>query len=268
MRVHVLSDLHLEFYPMKPAPLVGDMLALAGDIVTLPHLGRLAEVAQHYVRAQRPVFFVPGNHEYYGSGMAQALRHLRRALRDSGITLLHNRLVELLGVRVFGSTLWTDYELPIGGRVLPHAMRTAQAQLGDHRFITLGRGAQRRVFEPADALAAHRKALRLLDLALSRPFEGKTVVISHHGVHPGSVHRKWADSALTPAFVSDLRHVIRKHRPALMVHGHVHDSAQYEDGATRVAVNPRGYPLSRHPLPGKRMRFENARFDRALTVDI
>ena len=46
----------------------------------------------------------------------------------------------------------------------------------------------------------------------------------------------------------------------LWVHGHTHDSFDYEVNGTRVLCNPRGY--------AKDGRNENARFDVNLCVDV
>ena len=43
------------------------------------------------------------------------------------------------------------------------------------------------------------------------------------------------------AFVSDLSEVIERREPDLWVHGHVHDSFDYQVGRTRVVSNPKGY---------------------------
>jgi len=56
--------------------------------------------------------------------------------------------------------------------------------------------------------------------------------------------------------VSDLEGLILASRPALWVHGHVHDSHDYRIGSTRIVCNPRGY------------HSENPSFDPALVVEV
>jgi len=46
---------------------------------------------------------------------------------------------------------------------------------------------------------------------------------------------------LTPAYASRLENLICAHEPALWVHGHLHDSVDYQLCETRVVCNPRGY---------------------------
>ena len=50
--------------------------------------------------------------------------------------------------------------------------------------------------------------------------------------------------------------MIEEQRPALWVHGHTHDSCDYQVGVTRVVCNPRGY------------EDENKRFDPELVVTV
>ncbi len=51
-------------------------------------------------------------------------------------------------------------------------------------------------------------------------------------------HPRFAGTLLNAAFVSDLTPLIEK--ADLWIHGHVHDSFDYEIGDTRVIANPRG----------------------------
>lgn len=62
MRIHVLSDLHLEFSPfIAPQVTASDVVILAGDIHVKGHGVPWARPA-----FEGPVLYVPGNHEFYG----------------------------------------------------------------------------------------------------------------------------------------------------------------------------------------------------------
>ena len=76
---------------------------------------------------------------------------------------------------------------------------------------------------------------------LAEAWPGKTVVVSHHAPSALSVHPRFARDLLTPAFASNLEHLMGAERVALWVHGHVHDPFDYEVYGTRVVCNPRGY---------------------------
>ena len=46
---------------------------------------------------------------------------------------------------------------------------------------------------------------------------------------------------LTPAFASNLENLMDGDRVALWIHGHMHESFDYEIYGTRIVCNPRGY---------------------------
>ena len=50
-----------------------------------------------------------------------------------------------------------------------------------------------------------------------------------------------ARDLLTSAFASNLEDLMESDRAALWVHGHMHESFDYEVYGTRVVCNPRGY---------------------------
>jgi calcineurin-like phosphoesterase family protein len=73
------------------------------------------------------------------------------------------------------------------------------------------------------------------------PFDGKTVVVTHHAPSSQSVHPRYANDLLTPAFASNLENLMDGDRAALWIHGHMHDPFDYEIYGTRVVCSPRGY---------------------------
>jgi hypothetical protein len=91
----------------------------------------------------------------------------------------------------------------------------------------------------------HRSARQWLLAALAEPWAGRTVVVTHHAPHRGSLAACFERSGLSPAFVNDLPAACFD-GVALWVHGHTHDSFDYlvprpGGGTCRVVCNPRGY---------------------------
>jgi Icc-related predicted phosphoesterase len=115
---------------------------------------------------------------------------------------------------------------------------------------------QWRRFRPEEALLSHTTSRIFLNTTLAVPFAGPTVVITHHGVHWGSVHSQFKRDMLIPAYVSDLSDTIEAHQPTLWVHGHVHTSFDYRVGETRIVCNAHGYGD------------ENPDFDGRLVVEV
>ena len=68
MRIQILSDLHIEFQGNTIPPFAPDaeLVILAGDLAPV-HTRRVGDIARRWASADR-VLYVPGNHEFYGSG--------------------------------------------------------------------------------------------------------------------------------------------------------------------------------------------------------
>lgn len=78
---------------------------------------------------------------------------------------------------------------------------------------------------------------------LAESFDGQTAVVTHHAPSSRSVHPRYARDQLTPPFASNLESLIEGEWAALWVHGHTHESFDYEIYGTQIVCNPRGYAL-------------------------
>lgn len=268
MKIHVLSDLHLEFSeqhpPFEPPHTDADVVVLAGDIDN----GTRAFDWAESTFPDKTVLYVPGNHEYYGAEISEASGDLRARADDSpNVHLLDNDELVFDGVRFLGTTLWTDFRL-FGQDNLRPAISESLKYVLDFRAIHNGRGS---LLTPEQTIDFHRNALAFLEHGLAKPFRGQTVVISHHAPHRGSLHPRWAAHLTSAAFISDLTRLLGK--PALWIHGHTHNGFDYTVNGTRVIANPMGYRTSNwqarepHNTPAW-VTCENASFDAALTVSV
>lgn len=237
MRLRLLSDLHLEHFDSPPElpEASADAVILAGDI----HAGiqGLGWAAERF--AGTPILYVPGNHEFYGSGMSVLRRELAAEAARLGIQLLDNCSLTLDGVRFHGTTLWSDFALYAGQPDHDPELTEARALalMPDFRIIEQPEGA---VFTPAESRRLHAEALAWLDAELARPFSGPRVVISHHAPLAACIPGRYRGDALSPAFASHLPQLMG--RMDLWLHGHVHEPVDLEAGGTRVIANPGGYP--------------------------
>ncbi len=230
MKLHILNDLHTEFEDFEPPATDADAVVLAGDIGVGMDGLRWAET--HF--PDRPVIYVPGNHEFYHHDIA--LIDKLKAEAPCHIHVLDDDQVIINGVRFLGCILWTDFEL-FGEADKVFAMQQARQRMTDFSII---RNSGRR-FAPEDAIGLHTSSRNWLAAMLAEPFAGKTVVVTHHAPSSRSVHPRYASDLLTPAFASNLEHVMDGDRVALWVHGHMHEPFDYEIHGTRVVCNPRGY---------------------------
>lgn len=254
MKIQIFSDLHFDVREPKAIEVKPDVdaVVVAGDVCEGVQRG-FAYLRQ-IVPMQVPIIAVLGNHEFYRRCWSEELAQARAAAPHYGIHLLEDDLVILGAGRFIGASLWTDYAL-FGMHNLPQAMLAAGGGLNDHKRIKWSKEPWRR-FRPQEALLLHKRSRAFIETTLAAPFDGATVVVTHHAPHPGSIHSSYKSDLLTAAYVSDLTAVIEAGRPDLWVHGHVHESFDYRVGVTRVICNPHGYGT------------ENRSFDPALVVEI
>ncbi len=252
MKLHILSDLHLEFCTFDPAPTDADVVILAGDIAV-----GMAGIQWALQKFQVPVIYVPGNHEYYHADLN--IRSEMHALAaGSHVHVLDDRSVTLAGVRFVGLTLWTDFDL-FGAALRDQAMQATQQNIRDFHVIT----DQGQPFTVDRSRLLHQRSRRWLAEQLEAPVEGSnaTVVVTHHAPHRGSLAQRYANDLTSAAFISNLDMLMGK--AALWVHGHTHTSFDYAVAGTRVLCNPRGYvqPDGRRPP-------ENPAFAPALIAEV
>jgi DNA repair exonuclease SbcCD nuclease subunit len=255
MRIALLSDLHLSVQGMPQPPTDADVVVLAGDLGRPP---RAMEWARAY---EQPVVFVAGNHEFYGSDLASTHAALREHARGTSVRVLEREawVHEESGVRFLGCTLWSDYRLFASIDERTAALAQAAGLVRDFTHIKVAADFDER-FTPALSQSLFDASVAWLESQFATPHDGPTVVVTHFAPSRGSVAARFAGSPLNACFVSDLDARIERWRPALWLHGHVHDSFDYRLGATRVVANPRGY--------APKGEIENRAFDPGLVLDV
>lgn len=243
IRFHILSDLHIDSYARRGLPIGEiptndcDAVLIAGDIAN-------SDFAVNWLTEQseklgKPIFVITGNHEYFGEDVTLFDKKLDHLLTQGkgNITLLQQKAVDFMGIRLLGCTLWTDYQYQANQDTLP----TALAFMQDYRSIAYAGG----LFNPEDSIQLHWQQRDWLQAELKKAEKDNvpTVVMTHHAISPNSVSQKYADMPSNAGFVSDLSDwLVQPWSPKLWVHGHTHEAFDYVQGNTRVVVNPRAYP--------------------------
>lgn len=235
-----MSDLHLEATPLALEPVNADVVVLAGDIAPVVH-----GTAPRWARKQfpkEPIVWVLGNHEHYGfpADMDACIAAARDLAREFDIHLLAQDSAVIHGVRFLGCTLWTDFRLQGTPELSMTRARLSMSDFSGSILIAEDVG-QARFFRPQDSVEIHRRSVAWLHDELTRPFDGKTVVVTHHAPHPRCEHPSHLNGPLPPAFCSDLSRLIQRHHPSLWISGHTHASHDFMIGATRLLSNQRGY---------------------------
>lgn len=281
MKIQIFSDLHADVSNTKPIVIGADVdvVAVAGDIkegaensfVTLRSI----------VPETTPIVMTMGNHEYYHRFLDEELEFAKAIGPNFNIQLLENRSTVMHNVRLSGASLWTDYRL-FGDHNAAAAMHAARVGMNDHRLISWKRHPWQR-FRPQEALMLHARSRAFFAETLATPFDGAaSVFLSHHAPDFRSVAPRYATDILTAAFASNMldellgevpeRDLIEtnpninptnsvrgetRSRVDLIIHGHVHNSADYHVGpTTRVVCNPHGYGM------------ENPDFNPSLIIEV
>ena len=257
MKIHVMSDLHLEFAPLELPG--GDTLLLAGDICVAAHLekNRTDDKARSHKKRCKEFFFeqcakynkvyyIVGNHEHYQGIFDHTIDILKEFLEGSNVTVLEKEVVDLGAWNLFAATLWTDYN-----NNEYWAKLAAKNGLNDHHVIkklkppiSVYGDSNMSKFHPDDAFADHELAVKKLDELLYdwKDINKPTIVMTHHAPTYKSIHPKYGDDALNYAYCSNLSETIMGHKNIkYWFHGHTHTSFDYEVDQCRVLANPRGY---------------------------
>lgn len=106
MKIQYCSDLHLEFptnkkylkeNPLKPE---GEILLLAGDVIPFAEIEKETDFINFLSDSFEHTYWIPGNHEYYRSDIAERTGTFQEKIR-SNVSLLNNTAIEHKGIRFF-----------------------------------------------------------------------------------------------------------------------------------------------------------------------
>ncbi len=248
-RLHILSDLHLEFGTFECPIVDADVTILAGDIYTKGRCG--------YDIFDRPTIMVAGNHEFYSGCIETTIPKLKQI---SSATILDNEECFVENVRFLGCTLWTDFNLFANNSldgIKQDASFCVNAGMNDFRKIRIAKDGYRK-FNPKYASRLHANSVNWLKQRLSEPFS-PTVVVTHHAPSLRCIPIENQADRINCAYASHLDWLIEEFQPDLWIWGHVHESVpQFKIGNTKMISNPRGYAP----------KYLNSVFDPSLVVDI
>lgn len=252
MKAWIVSDLHCDHMPWTPAAVPDhDVMVVAGDVhdSVIETILELHKIAHWH---DRPIVFVPGNHDVFGSTLDAWDSEKPRLLARDVYVLSAGQAIVVDGVRFVGATLWTDFEL--AGDVYSSQAWAARHMPEYQRAV----GPEGDLLWPEHTSAAHELHRAAIDRTLAQPHAGPTVVVTHHA--PSGLSCGHQPSIEDAAYASDLSDLIRVRSPTLWVHGHIHRRCDYVLENTRVISNPRGYESNDWS--------ENPEFDPQLVVEV
>jgi Icc-related predicted phosphoesterase len=257
MRAWIISDIHHS----RLRDLRGDRLSIpkadicicVGDIANT--IDDSISLLLRVIEPRMPVILILGNHDYYGSGIDFALERARRLVEEKRVYLLENQSLIIDDCRFVGATLWTDFCVSVGGdeHVPPEERRAKAFGLVPSKmmdFFSIFRSDERRPDENGmvttkEILDRHRASRAFIDKELGSPFDGRTIVLTHHAPLMQSFDPNFFGHITNAAFASDLSDLIERRQPSLWIHGHIHKFRDYMFDKTRVICNPVGYQQER-----------------------
>lgn len=255
MNFQFASDLHLEFaqnknlLSKKPILPIQETLIIAGDLMPLnamdQHQDFLNFLSDHF----KMTYWLPGNHEYYGSDLATMPSNFEESIRPN-ILLLNNITKEISDpegpIELIFSTLWSY--------IPPHITEIVTMRVQDFSQIQW-KGSK---MTPQVYNQLHQNALDFLEPAL-RSKTARKMVISHHLPSFMNYPKKHQNDPINACFASNLDDFIQKTAPKAWIYGHHHvNIPPFLIEKTMLYTNQLGY-----------IKFkEDAGFDRSSTIII
>jgi predicted phosphodiesterase len=223
--------LHNEFALFKAPAVAADLVILAGDIHT-----KARGVIWAGETFSCPVIYVCGNHEFYGGHIDHTLLKMKETALPY-VHVLENETFIWNQTRFLCATAWTDFSAT--GNVVA-AAQTAEEWMNDFRVILADDSFRK--LRPCDLVSRNHATHDWLAHELDKPFDGKTVVVTHHSPVPEVAGEKH-DGHLSAAYMNRWHTLLEK--ADLWIFGHTHRAIDITLGRCRVVSNPRGYPGER-----------------------
>lgn len=267
MKICLISDLHFEIngWALKTRDFKkADVLIVAGDLTCARFFNperndteakeerKLLERFKKSVASKFDrVFYVVGNHEYYGAIWGNVIPWLENALEGSNIELLVDEFKIHNGVYFYGTTLWTSFN---NGD--PVEMMKCGQFMNDYNLI-FRKDPMHLTYEerhhpnydmrtaritPRFILSEHMVSQTKIDLFLEKHQDKPVVMITHHAPSLSCQNRQRFGDSMMHAYCSDLDHMMEAYpNIKLWVYGHSHESKDDMIYDTRVVSNQMGY---------------------------
>ena len=260
MKIHLISDIHIEMDKnlRLTAPAEADVIIVAGDLAN--GTDGITWIQENY-SSEKTVIYIAGNHEFYDHEISVTKDITKAAAETDNIHFLDNQSVVIDGIRFIGTTLWTsfndwadegvidylhvqmnDYNYIKATEFYANEKLVAQAMLIQKDFLSHN-SAKRQHLMPVITYLLHLDAVQYLKTELGKPYDGKTIVVSHHAPSYNSVNP--AKMEYEDAYASALDGLIIAHQDVITAwfHGHLHVPVNYTICGVPVISNPRDYPF-------------------------
>ena len=252
MKIQYCSDLHLEFPENKsffrenPLHKTGDILILGGDIIPFSEIDKHSEFFDFLSDRYQSVYWIPGNHEYYGSDITDRSGILSEKIRNN-ISLINNFTKIEAGIKFIFSTLWSHIS-PANEYVISQSISDFDAiKFCGNRLTT------------AHINELHKTAKEFIMQELQKKDNKQTIIVSHHVPTMLNYPLHYKGSLLNDAFAVELYDLIADTQPNYWIYGHHHtNTPSFKIGRTEMLTNQLGYVQSG----------EHLNFDRGAYIEV
>ena len=225
MKIHLISDTHLEGGQTARPEVEGDVCVLAGDIGVARKPDQIRQFIEEIKTKFDHVIMVLGNHEFYHSSYDGTLKAMKEVADDTGAHLLDveydtDNLI-LDGVFFWGSTLWTDLKENDW-----FVRQKVSRGLNDFHVVE--------GFHIQKYLDLHLKTVERINWDAD-------IIITHH-MPIMRKHTKFPIEDITHGFnCTTLERRIETCGVKYWLYGHTHDNVRNVVGNTVVVTNQTGY---------------------------
>jgi len=278
MFMRFISDLHLEFQTDRMPPFTipeldtdaDTVLVLAGDVAVAKRPAQYKDLINDALGRFKHVIWIMGNHEHYSGSVQTSIPRIlknlgvSKAMHEHGnLSVIENEVVSIENTDFICATLWTDMA---NGN--PVGMWKVQSMMNDFKRIRTGDATKpgfvdnpyKRPLRPEDTVIWNRESVDFITRSTGKASltNRKVVVVTHHAPSYRSVGSEFRGSDMNIAYASPLDMLIETLEPDYWIHGHMHNTNDYNIGKTNILSNPRGY------VPSEL----NPEFDPTWTIDL
>jgi len=243
MIIQYASDLHLEmplnnaYMKKNPLQKQGEILILAGDINYLRNKQKgMDSFYEAWSKEFEQIFIIPGNHEFYGKHypIQNIFPSLKKKMRDN-IYYINNHVEIIDEARFIFTVLFSEISQEQSSLIkrFLNDFHISRYNHDSNLSLTI-----------KEYNKCHIKSRVFLEEALSKPFKGRTIVVSHHVPYPKTFIKGYPKFSydLSEAFHVDLTWLMKKYKVDHWISGHTHfNHSSIEIEGTMFHTNQLGY---------------------------
>ena len=237
-KIHLVSDLHLEFEKVLPTfPNDIDFLILAGDLGK-PFTDIYQKLIKLSSKSAKHVILISGNHEYYSSN--KDYNKINNKIQETAdlyenVHFLNNKSIELFGFRIIGTTFWSHVPKQHHYKIASTMNDYNHIKIKDGNKINPDKTRLRKICIDQTQLW-HNTAYNFLKTELEKQDQLPTIIATHH-----APLLKYIQDPLDHAYYTDIGDLDLS-STVLWAYGHTHTQEMKEIDVTLFWSNPRGYP--------------------------